>query len=210
MSGRTPASSPIPQIVLASSSPRRSALLDQVGVPFRTIHPDVDEESIEHPDPVQSALRRAQAKLDASLRLCDANDRFVLSADTMVFVGDRVYGKPVDATDAGRMLRELAGRTHTVVTACAWAAPRCTTADATNNGRFYDTSDVKFLPLSPTEIAEYLRNDEWQGVAGGYRIQGHAARFIESIAGSYATVMGLPIHRVYSILRAYFETIQSH
>ena len=195
------ASSPL-SLVLASSSPRRSALLIQVGVAFRVVHPQVDEEAITHPDPIETAARRAAAKLEAARPLMRPGESALLSADTMVFLGDSVFGKPANRDEAAGMLRSLAGRTHTVVTACALL-----TAGDTRH-QFTDTAEVRFLPLDESQIADYLEHEEWRGVAGGYRVQGVAARFIESIQGSYATVMGLPIHRVYSILTAPIGTKQ--
>lgn len=189
-------------LVLASSSPRRSALLTQVGVAFRVVHPQVDEEAICHPDPVETAAMRAVAKLEAAIPLMRPDESALLSADTMVFLDDTVFGKPATRDEAAHMLRALAGRTHTVVTACAML-----TGGDTRH-RFVDTADVRFLPLDEAEVADYLDHEEWRGVAGGYRVQGVAARFIESIRGSYATVMGLPIHRVYSILRPHIGTQQ--
>ncbi|TVR02006.1 MAG: septum formation protein Maf [Spirochaetaceae bacterium] len=189
-------------LVLASSSPRRSALLMQVGIAFRVVHPQVDEEAISHPDPIETAAMRAAAKLEVARPLMRPDESALLSADTMVFLGNTTFGKPANREEAAHMLQSLAGRTHTVVTACAMLTPGDTLH------QFIDTADVRFLPLDESEIADYLDHQEWRGVAGGYRVQGVAARFLESIHGSYATVMGLPIHRVYSILRPHIGTQQ--
>lgn len=190
------------RIILASSSPRRAALLRQVGIAFEVTDPRVDEAAIAARSPVQTALLRARAKLAAARQAMteDADAAaLVLAADTVVFIGTRRFGKPRSATEAHSIVGALAGGSHTVVTACAWSAGGLTY-------ELTDTTEVSFLPLSAEQLHAYVATEEWRGVAGGYRIQGHAAAFISAINGSYATVMGLPIHRVYTILRPYNET----
>lgn len=186
-------------IVLASASPRRAELLRQVGIGFEIVVPKVDESQIVDPDPVQTALQRAQAKLAAAVAAGSYGDRLVLAADTVVFIGRETFGKPKTPDQAHSIVGALAGRTHTVVTACAWSA------GGASQG-LTDTTEVSFAPLSEGELTAYVETGQWRGVAGGYRIQGHAAAFISAIRGSYATVMGLPIHRVYSIVRQHQET----
>ncbi|TVQ37013.1 MAG: septum formation protein Maf [Spirochaetaceae bacterium] len=189
-------------IVLASSSPRRAELLQQVGIAFEVLEPHVNESQIVAGDPVETALLRARAKLSAALEIrgdAEHAARLVLAADTVVFMGTQTFGKPKSPAEARAIVGALAGRTHTVVTACAWSA-------FGRNLALTDTADVTFLPLSEPQLAAYVATEQWRGVAGGYRIQGHAAAFISAINGSYATVMGLPIHRVCTIVRHYNET----
>ena len=192
----------VARIILASSSPRRAALLRQVGIAFEVAEPRVDEAAIVVRSPVQTALLRARAKLAAARQAMtedDAAASLLLAADTVVFIGSRRFGKPRTATEAHSIVGALAGGTHTVVTACAWSAGGL-------SDELTDTTEVSLLPLSAEQLQAYVATEEWRGVAGGYRIQGHAAAFISAISGSYATVMGLPIHRVYTILSQYNET----
>ncbi len=194
------------RIILASASPRRAELLRQVGIEFDIVTPEVDESQIVCNHPTETAVRRAEAKLQAALAAlalargsagADAggsNGKLVLAADTMVFIGTQTFGKPKTPEDAHRIVGALSGRTHTVVTACAWAV-------GDRRDTLFETADVTFSPLSQNELRRYVESEEWRGVAGGYRIQGLAAAFISRLEGSYATVMGLPIHRVYTIVK---------
>lgn len=204
------------RIILASASPRRAELLRQVGIDFDVFTPEVDESQIVCSHPTETAVRRAEAKLQAAIAALElargsagnssaantavgggadgANDQLVLAADTMVFIGTQTFGKPKTPDEARRIVGALAGRTHTVVTACAWVV-------GTTRDSLFDTANVTFTPLAENELRRYVESEEWRGVAGGYRIQGLAAAFISRLEGSYATVMGLPIHRVYTILK---------
>jgi len=117
----------------------------------------------------------------------------VLGADTEVVLGDTVYGKPADATDAARMLRELSGRTHEVVSA-VWLV------SAGREEHAISVSQVTFAALADADIDAYLASGEWQGKAGAYAIQGRAGAFVAHLSGSYSGVMGLPVHETWSLL----------
>jgi septum formation protein len=180
------------RLLLASASPRRAELLRAAGFAFdvqpagadETVHPG------ELPEPYARRVAQAKARAVASA----AGPRIVLAADTIVVAGGEVLGKPVDAGDAARMLRRLAGRRHEVLTAVVLLAP----------GRMplihVETTAVEFLPLSEAEIAWYVATGEPADKAGAYGIQGLASRFVSRIEGSYSNVVGLPIARVYSML----------
>ncbi len=182
------------RICLASASPRRQELLRQIDVAY-TIHaPDIDEAPQNEESPIDLARRLAVDKLHAVRDHVD--ERLVLAADTVVFLGDHVLGKPATREEARRMLDTLSGRTHAVVSAFA-LFNRDTDETTVDMG----VTKVLFALLEEDEIERYLDTAEWQGVAGGYRIQERAAALVTQIHGEYATVVGLPIRRLYSILR---------
>lgn len=192
-------------VYLASQSPRRAALLDQIGVPHRSLAPDADEDAEALEALLPGEAPRAYVERVVRLKLQAALQRLrrrglepapVLCADTTVARGRRVYGKPQDAEDACRMLGELAGRTHRVVTGVglAWGA----------NGRrkayVTQVSQVRFAPWPAEAIARYVGSGEPMGKAGAYGIQGQAAAWIEHIAGSHSGIMGLPLHETAGLL----------
>ena len=182
-----------PTIVLASASPRRHELLQQLGVPHVVLAVDVDET----PHPGESALqlvtRLALAKAREGARL-DAASRPVLGSDTAVVVDAIVCGKPVDRADGLRMLAALSGRTHQVMTAVALATGE-TVVQALS------CTNVTMRDIAPAEAAAYWETGEPQGKAGGYAIQGRGALFIEHISGSYSGVMGLPLYETAQLLQ---------
>jgi septum formation protein len=182
------------RLVLASASPRRLALLEQVGVSPDTIAAaDIDETPHAKETPRRLALRLAGAKADsASERHAGA---FVLGADTVVAVGRRVLPKAQDPSEVAACLLLLSGRTHTVLTAIAVNAP-----DGRRARRLVE-SRVLFKRLSPEEHARYLASGEGLGKAGGYAIQGLAGGFVMRLQGSYSAVVGLPLYETVSLLR---------
>jgi septum formation protein len=183
-------------LILASSSPRRLALLRQVGVsPERIAVPEVDETPLPRELPRAYALRLAEAKASEVAARPDAAGAYVLAADTVVACGRRILGKANDVETAERFLRLLSGRRHRVYTAIALAAP-----DGWRAVRVAMTV-VRFKRLTEPEIAAYLACGEWQGKAGGYAIQGRAEAFIPSINGSYSNVVGLPLATALDLLR---------
>ena len=178
-----------PRLVLASASPRRLALLAQIGiVPDRVIATDIDESPLPDELPRPHALRLARTKL-ASVA---APGCYVLAADTVVAVGRRILPKTETEAEAQHCLGLLSGRRHRVMTAVEACAP-----DGRHGGRLVQ-SIVGLSRLSDRQIAAYLGSDEWRGKAGGYAIQGRAAAFIRFLSGSYSNVVGLPL----------FETVQ--
>jgi septum formation protein len=191
-------------IYLASQSPRRRQLLEQLGVKYELLLPDEgeDTESLEQVLPGEAPapyVRRVTGlKLDVALQRLQRRGlppAPVLCSDTTVALGRMIYGKPAGDADARRMLRELAGHTHRVLTAVAVAAGRRRLA-ALNDSR------VTFAPMSAAQIRAYVATGEPLGKAGAYAVQGRAAAYITQISGSYSGIMGLPMHETAQLLRA--------
>lgn len=190
-------------IYLASQSPRRRQLLEQLGARYELLLPDEGEDS-EALEAVQAGeapaayVRRVTGlKLDAALarlRRRGLPPAPVLCSDTTVALGRTIYGKPADARDAARMLRELSGHTHRVLTAVAVQAGR-RRLDAVSDSR------VTFAPMTPTQVRAYVASGEPLGKAGAYAVQGRAAAHIARINGSYTGIMGLPLHETAQLLR---------
>jgi septum formation protein len=184
-------------IYLASQSPRRRELLTQLGVDHGVL--DVSVVEIRQPGepPLDYVNRVAREKAGAGLlQVMSSPGAVVLGADTEVVLEDVVYGKPRDATDATRMLRELSGRQHLVVTV-VWLVSADREAHAVSR------TDVRFAPLSDQDIADYVATGECIGKAGAYAVQGRAAGFIEHLAGSHSGVMGLPLHETWKLLKEF-------
>jgi septum formation protein len=180
-------------LILASASPRRQELLRSARIPFR-VHPaDIDE----NPQPGESAPSCAERLArEKALAVCRRypND-FVLGADTIVVVDEIILGKPCDENDAARMLRLLSGRTHRVITGVCLAAPVTVHISAS------ETTLVTMSAISDEEIRAYVATGEPMDKAGAYAIQGIASRWIPRIEGDYSNVVGLPVARVYAMLR---------
>ncbi|MCZ8253848.1 MAG: Maf family protein [Hylemonella sp.] len=192
-------------IYLASQSPRRRQLLEQLGVRHELLLPDADEdaEALEAVKPGEAPAayvqRVTQLKLDAALRRLERRGlpaAPVLCSDTTVALGRTIYGKPADSADARRMLGELAGTMHRVLTSVAVGTPR-------RRLRALSASRVTFAPMSRQQIAAYVASGEPMGKAGAYAVQGRAAAYISHIAGSYSGIMGLPMFETAELLRAY-------
>lgn len=182
------------QLVLASASPRRLALLHQIGVvPARIDPADIDETPGPRELPAAHARRVAAAK--AAVVAARNPDAFVLAADTVVACGRRILPKATDAGQARRCLGQLSGRRHRVLGAVVLLAP-----DGRRVGRVV-TTIVAFKRLTQQEIEAYLASGEWEGKAGGYAIQGRAAAFVSKIVGSYSNVVGLPLYETAAMLR---------
>ena len=189
-------------IYLASQSPRRRQLLEQLGVRYELLLPDEheDAEGIEavlpNEAPATYVKRVTGLKLDmAVLRLKRRGlpSAPILCSDTTVALGRTIYGKPVDERDAERMLTELAGHTHRVLTAVVVGGAR-------KREQALSVSRVSFAPLSPSEIKRYVAGGEPLGKAGAYAVQGRAAVFISKISGSYTGIMGLPLFETAQLL----------
>ncbi len=178
-------------LILASQSPRRAALLNQVQVPFSALPASVDETPLAMESPFDYVRRIATLKAQAVRRL--RPDAAVLGADTAVVLDDRILGKPSDQTTAIEMLLTLAGRTHEVLTGI-------TLIDDQTQYRL-STSRVTFRAISEQEAAAYWRSGEPADKAGGYAIQGLGAGFIRHIDGSYSGIMGLPLFETLALLR---------
>jgi septum formation protein len=190
-------------IYLASQSPRRAQLLDQLGVKYQMLLPDRNEniEQIEEPRsdelPVAYVQRVAKLKLDAARRRLQRRHLRpapILAADTTVALGRRILGKPANPEEAREMLLALAGRTHRVLTAVAVSAgPHSLMA--------MNVSRVQFSRFSVLAIDSYIESGEPRGKAGAYAIQGRAASWVKHIEGSYTGVMGLPLFDTAVLLR---------
>jgi septum formation protein len=184
-------------LYLASRSPRRRELLAQLGIVPALLDVDVPEVRQAGEAPQDYVTRVARDKARAGLALLGASPgALVLGADTEVVLGDRVYGKPVDAADAAAMLRSLAGRTHDVITV-VWLVGAGREAHATSR------SSLRFAELDDAEVGAYVASGEWQGKAGAYAIQGRAAAFVAALSGSHSGVMGLPLHETHELLKAF-------
>ena len=191
-------------VYLASQSPRRRQLLEQLGVRYELLLPDAreDAEALEHAlkneAPVAYVKRVTGLKLDAAatrLARRDLPPAPILCSDTTVALGRVIYGKPEDAADAGRMLGELAGSTHRVLTAV-------TVQRGGQRFAALSTSRVSFEPMTAAQIRAYVATGEPMGKAGAYAIQGRVAMHITRIIGSYSGIMGLPLWETASLLRA--------
>ena len=181
-----------PPLTLASASPRRLELLAQLGiVPDRIAPADIDETPQPGEAPRAYALRMAREKLAA----IQDDGGVTLAADTVVWAGRRILGKPADAAEAAAFLRLLSGRRHRVGTAIALRR------GARESHKLVETV-VRFRPLSAAEIAGYVASGEWQGKAGGYGIQGRAGAFAPWIQGSFSAVVGLPLAETATMLAA--------
>jgi septum formation protein len=177
------AAPPAAPLLLASRSPQRRAILEQLGIPFDVLAPRYDEEPVQAVDAVE--LVRLHARAKAASVSDEAGDRPVLGVDTEVVLDGRIYGKPGDATAAETMLEALGGRTHVVVSGLCLVTPGWEMVDHASTG-------VTFRPLTARDLATYVATGEWRGRAGAYAIQGRGAALVDRIDGDYLNVVGLP------------------
>ncbi|MBS0466546.1 MAG: septum formation inhibitor Maf [Proteobacteria bacterium] len=191
-------------IYLASQSPRRRQLLEQLGVRHELLLPDPHEDAegleavLPGETPADYVQRVTALKLDAALARHARRALAVapiLCSDTTVALGNQIYGKPDDAQDAARMLAELSGREHEVLTAVALQAGERRLAALS-------VSRVRFAAMTPAQIAAYVASGEPLGKAGAYAIQGPVAQYVENLNGSYTGIMGLPLFETAQLLRA--------
>ncbi len=188
-----------PKLVLASGSPRRLALVNQIGVEPDALRPtDVDETPKRGELPRACATRLARSKADAALAMVSIDDElkgsYILAADTVVAVGRRILPKAEMLDEAAQCLRLLSGRNHRVHTAVSLVTP-----NETFRQRHVETR-VRFKRLSDQDIEAYLASGEWRGMAGGYAAQGIAGGFIVKIVGSYSNIVGLPLYEALTLL----------
>lgn len=177
------------ELILASGSPRRKELARTNGaVRFRIIVSDADEIETADMPPTEVAMRNARAKALAIAAAAPANAT-VIGADTIVVLDGRIFGKPADEADARRMLAELSGRTHQVITGVCLVRNGQTEA-------FAETTDVRFKDISAEDIAAYVATGEPLDKAGAYGIQGRGGAFVDSVDGDYDNVVGLPVARL--------------
>jgi septum formation protein len=196
-----------PRLHLASRSPRRRELLTQIGIAFDTIvfrNPPRDDKALDETphaseDPVAYVERVARAKAEHGWRIVDWRRLLpqpVLAADTTLEFDGEIIGKPADSDDAERILHQLSGKTHRVLSAVAIGF----------DGRIESAlsiSEVRFRPLDDAEIRQYVASGEPMDKAGAYGIQGRAGMFVEHLAGSYTGVMGLPLFETARLLKRF-------
>jgi septum formation protein len=186
---------PAPPLLLASTSPQRRAILHQLGIPFEVVAPRYVEHDPPDADPAQLVREHALGK--ARSVASDADGRPVLGVDTTVALDGRIYAKPEDAGDAERMLEELSGRTHAVVSGLAVVTPGWEYVED-------EATLVTFRALTPRDLANYVASGEWHGRAGGYAIQGLGAALVERVEGDYLNVVGLPASLLVRLLAERF------
>ncbi|TML48063.1 MAG: septum formation protein Maf [Actinobacteria bacterium] len=188
---------PAPPLLLASRSPQRRAILEQLAIPFEAVVPQYDEE-LSGADPLADVERHAQGKARSVAGI--AGDRPVLGVDTEVVLDGRVYGKPGDEGEAEAMLDELSGQTHEVVSGLCLLTP------AWEELR-HAVTRVSFRALTPRELGLYVVSEEWRERAGGYAIQGLGAALVERIDGDYLNVVGLPTALLVELLAERFPGV---
>ncbi|PSC02748.1 septum formation inhibitor Maf [Alsobacter soli] len=188
-----------PKLVLASASPRRLALLQQIGLePDELLPSDVDESPLKGERPKALARRLAREKAERALTVTRTRDdlqgAFIVAADTVVARGSRILPKPEHLEEAAQCLRLLSGRGHRVYTGLCVVTPKGGFRE-----RLVETR-VSFKHLSRNDIEAYLASGEWRGKAGGYAVQGRAAAFVTKLVGSYSSVVGLPLYEASALL----------
>jgi septum formation protein len=171
---------PAPPLVLASRSPQRKAILEQLHIPFDVAPPDYEEETPTCGDPVEIVRDHARAKARSV-----PDDRPVLGVDTVVVLGGVIFGKPKDAVEAEGMVEQLSGKTHAVVSGLCLRTPAWEVVE-------HEETSVTFRQLTPRDLAAYVGSGEWEGRAGAYAIQGRGASLVSRIEGDYLNVVGLP------------------
>ncbi len=180
------------KLILASNSPRRKDLLSVAGYVYEVI-PSVAEENNQQNNPYTVALQNAQDKAREVFERLNRDDIVVLGADTVVYCGNEIFGKPKDEEDAFYMLSKLSDSTHSVITGCSVVHK-----DGVEN--FYSESKVKFRKISPKEINAYIKTGEPMDKAGAYGIQEKASVFVESFDGDFLNIIGLPVSELYGVL----------
>jgi septum formation protein len=189
---------PSPPLLLASTSPQRKAILEQLQIPFDVIAPSYEEETPPRADAVQIVREHALGKARSVAHLADG--RPIVGVDTEVALDGRIFGKPKSAGEAEEMLEDLSGRTHTVVSGLCLLTPGWEEVE-------HETTDVTFRELNPRELGSYIAAAEWEGRAGGYAIQGRGAALVQSIEGDYLNVVGLPAALLVRLLAERFSGV---
>ena len=174
---------PVAPLLLASTSPQRRAILEQLGIPFEVVTPNYHEHDPPHADALELVREHAQGK--ARSVAADGGECPVLGVDTAVVLGGRIYRKPADAGEAEATLEALSGQTHAVISGVCLLTPAWELVDA-------DTTFVTFRKLTPRDLASSVAGGEWEGRAGAYAVQGRGAALVERIEGDYLNVVGLP------------------
>jgi septum formation protein len=183
---------PATPLLLASRSPQRRAILEQLGIPFDVVEPRYEE--VPPPDVADATeIVREHARGKARSVAGAAGDRPVLGVDTEVVLQGQIFGKPADATEAEQMLEELSGKTHVVMSGLCLITPGWEVVE-------HEGTRVTFRELTPRDLATYVATGEWEGRAGAYAIQGRGAALVRSIDGDYLNVVGLPVSCLVALL----------
>jgi septum formation protein len=189
---------PSPPLLLASTSLQRKAILEQLHIPFDVVAPRYEEETPRDGDALQVVREHARGKARSVADI--AEDRPVVGVYTAVVLDGRIFGKPTNESDAERMLEELSGKTHVVVSGLCLLTPGWEDVE-------HEATQVSFRELTPRELGIYVVTDEWEGRAGGYAIQGRGAALVESIEGDYLNVVGLPAALLVRLLAERFSGV---
>jgi nucleoside triphosphate pyrophosphatase len=189
---------PEPPLLLASTSPQRRAILEQLHIPFDVVAPRYEEEMPLNADPLQLVREHARAKARSVADI--AEERPVVGVDTAVVLEGRIFGKPEHAGEAEQMLEELSGKTHVVISGLCLLTPGWEDVE-------HEATQVAFRKLAPRELGKYVATGEWEGRAGGYAIQGRGAALVESIEGDYLNVVGLPAALLVRLLAERFSGV---
>jgi septum formation protein len=191
-------SAPPAPLLLASTSPQRRAILHQLGIPFDAVAPRYEEHDPPEADAEQLVCEHAVGK--AHSVAAQAGDRPIVGVDTTVVLGGRLYAKAKTAGDAERMLEELSGRTHAVVSGLCLATPAWEVVSAI-------ATRVTFRKLTPRDLATYVASGEWEGRAGAYAIQGRGGALVRRVEGDYLNVVGLPASLLVQLLAEHFPGV---
>ena len=189
MAGRRDLGGSQTRLTLASTSPQRRAILEQLRIPFEVVAPTY----VEHDPPGLEPAEVVRAHAEGKARSVHTQEALTLGVDTAVVLDGRVYGKPAGREGAAQMLNELSGRTHAVVSGLCLLGPGFELCG-------HEATEVAFRVLAPEMLSAYLESGEWEGRAGGYAIQGLGGRLVERIEGYYLNVVGLPGALLVSLL----------
>jgi septum formation protein len=184
--------------VLASTSPQRKAILEQLHIPFDVVAPKYEEDTPQLADAVEIVREHARGKAQSVADI--AEDRPVVGVDTAVVLEGRIFGKPASAADAEQVLEELSGKTHVVVSGLCLLTPGWEEVE-------HEATRVAFRELTSRELGNYVATGEWEGRAGAYAIQGRGASLVRCIDGDYLNVVGLPAALLVRLLAERFSGV---
>jgi nucleoside triphosphate pyrophosphatase len=189
---------PSPPLLLASTSPQRKAILEQLHIPFDVVPPRYEEDTPQLADALQIVREHARGKARSVADV--AEDRPVVGVDTAVVLEGRIFGKPADAAEAEQMLEDLSGKTHVVISGLCLLTPGWEDVE-------HETTKVAFRELTPRELGIYVAAGEWEGRAGAYAIQGRGASLVRFVEGDYLNVVGLPAALLVRLLAERFSGV---
>ena len=189
---------PAAPLLLASTSPQRKAILEQLHIPFDVVAPNYDEATPQDADPLQIVREHARGKAQSVAEI--AEGRPVIGVDTTVVLEGRIFGKPANAAEAEQMLEELSGKTHVVISGLCLLTPGWEDVE-------HEATRVAFRELTPRELGTYVATREWEGRAGAYAIQGRGASLVRCIDGDYLNVVGLPAALLVRLLAERFSGV---